>query len=255
MIPGESVESLALEVASECRLPGDVVDRAAHLYAEIMTLENGNTSGGGGDEMMMMMIDDESPSFSSTSPVSAAAASPAPPPMHGLPGPSSSLRSAAALLKTTAISILTSLSPSTNQSDSSSFSAPSSSPLINSIEAQFVPAGQVPPARTIGASCVYIAHRSDGKFYVGSTDSLQDRIKAHRQRGGTTRVRDPLAEFAYIVVPQGAAGASAAKTVEAAVIRAMLAERFQLLSVEDARKRNAPINRMIVDRNSRYNDV
>lgn len=46
---------------------------------------------------------------------------------------------------------------------------------------QYVLRGQAPAPSTVGTSCVYVLRRPDGFFYVGSTDSLYDRIRAHRQ--------------------------------------------------------------------------
>jgi hypothetical protein len=48
-------------------------------------------------------------------------------------------------------------------------------------EARLVRPGQAPAPSTVGASCAYVLLRSDGHFYAGSTDSLYDRIRAHRQ--------------------------------------------------------------------------
>jgi hypothetical protein len=46
IVPGSSTESLALEVATKCRLPPEVVDRAAHLLdSNSNSKSNSNTSG------------------------------------------------------------------------------------------------------------------------------------------------------------------------------------------------------------------
>lgn len=89
-------------------------------------------------------------------------------------------------------------------------------------------------------------------YCAGSTDALTERIAAHRKRTGGTRVADPLAEFTYVALPQGGGGSSAAKAVEAAVIKAMQSEGYSLLSVVDARKRHAPTNARSVARQDRY---
>jgi hypothetical protein len=153
----------------------------------------------------------------------------------------------------------------TSADDASTLNSSNSTNSTSTIEVQFVPVGTIPPPRTIGTSCVYIGRRSDGWYYVGSSDSLQDRIKTHRQRGSKSRIADPKAEFAYVIVfnggggggddanehgsrgGSGVAGASAAKSVEAEVIRAMQAAGFPLLSESDARKRYVPVSR-----NDRY---
>jgi predicted GIY-YIG superfamily endonuclease len=41
--------------------------------------------------------------------------------------------------------------------------------------------GQAPPPATAGESCAYVLRRADGHFYAGSTDSLFDRMRSHRQ--------------------------------------------------------------------------
>jgi hypothetical protein len=257
MVPGESIESLALEVAASQRLPQKVVDRAADLYSEIMSLQSG---GGGGGVRRENLV--SSPSATTTTHTSNKISID---PTDSPTTPAYSLSQAASLLENTTTTVLAAL---TNNNSYSTDTTPSTSTTTTTpIQAQFVPVGTNPPVRTIGTSCVYIARRSDGWYYVGSSDSLQDRIKAHRQRGGNSKVADPKAEFAYVVVYDGilikeeeekeesggnGAGASAAKTVEAEVIRAMQSAGFPLLSETDARKRYAPVRRDLHDRNSRY---
>jgi predicted GIY-YIG superfamily endonuclease len=57
----------------------------------------------------------------------------------------------------------------------------------------------------VGESCTYVLRRSDGHFYAGSTDSLYDRIRAHRQRTGKG---GPGMELVFVSLgrSQGAAG-------------------------------------------------
>ena len=255
MVEGESVESLALEVAANCRLPEEVVERAASLYEEIMKEKENEGARGSRNSTFATRAEEalessplgalgQSQSLENTPRESQAA-------KLGLPEPSEDLKAASNLLVTTARDVLSGLA--------SSSSSETPSRQVENITAHFVPAKQVPPARIVGASCVYIARRPDGWFYVGSTDSLQDRIKAHRQRGGNSLVAAPGAEFAYIVVSEAGgqssigAGSSAAKLVEAGVIKAMQTANYNLLSVTDARKRNAPIDQYLRrDRNARY---
>lgn len=254
MVEGQSVESLALEVAADCRLPEKVVERAAGLYEEEMMKERENGSEGG-DSISSRKENLEAVNRSAAGAASTAAAVDQPQASEGdlrasaaslglgLPEPSQALKNASAVLEATTRNVLAALSRG------------SSPDTIQNITAQFVPEGQVPPARTVGASCVYIARHPNGWFYVGSTDSLQDRIKAHRQRGGNSRVADPGAEFAYVAVFEagaGGAGASAAKSVEAEVIKAMQAAQFPLLSDTDARKRYAPMPQYMRDRAARF---
>jgi hypothetical protein len=266
MVPGESIESLALEVAASQRLPQQVVDRAADLYSKIMntsTLAGGaSLSGGGGDGDLNDDLngDGENMTSATTSTSSLTSSSTSnngpsstPPTTTTTPKSTNNLKQAAVLLENTAAVILEALANSpntTSSSDSTSTTNSTISTNTSTIQAQFVPVGMNPPVRTIGASCVYIGQRSDGWYYVGSSDSLQDRIKTHRQRGSKSRIADPKAEFAYVVVSDGGnggggsgGGASAAKSVEAEVIRAMHAAGYPLLSEADARKRYAPVSR------------
>jgi hypothetical protein len=265
MVPGESIESLALEVAASQRLPQQVVDRAADLYSKIMntsTAAASPLSGGGGgdgdlnDDLNGVGENMTSATTSTTSLTSSSTSNNGPSPTTTTttttttPKSTNNLKQAAVLLENTAAVILEALANSPNTTSSSDSTSTTNSTNSSTIQAQFVPVGMNPPVRTIGASCVYIGQRSDGWYYVGSSDSLQDRIKTHRQRGSKSRIADPKAEFAYVVVSDGGnggggsgGGASAAKSVEAEVIRAMHAAGYPLLSEADARKRYAPVSR------------
>ncbi|KAL4544776.1 hypothetical protein Ndes2526B_g00720 [Nannochloris sp. 'desiccata'] len=269
MVPGESVESLALEVAASQGLPDTVLDRAADLYAQILNKcvgvgvgggENGNENGNSSHS--------NTTSFAKTNTSSSSSGISSSPPSP--PSPAYGLTQAAVLLEGTATAVLQALKANNNPSSPSHVVEPSPNiqPSNGTIQAHLIPVGMIPPVRTVGASCVYIVRRSDGWYYVGSSDSLQDRIKTHRQRGSNSRIADPKAEFAYVVVSHGergrdgeekciggngAAGASAAKSVEAEVIRAMKTAGYPLLSEADARKRYAPVSqRNFNGRNARY---
>ena len=290
MVPGASVESLALEVAASQKLPDTVLHRAADLYAQLMRTTNTNTATHDDDTTKSTTSTTSSSSNGVSSSLSSSSfSSPSPRPAYDLP-------QAATLLEITTRDVLqalgfcsesgthsmtsstvppsSDLKPSSSSilhttSTTTSTTTSSSSSSSSSIQAYVLPVGMIPPVRTVGASCVYIARRPDGWYYVGSSDSLQDRIKTHRQRGSNSRIADPKAEFAYVVVYNGgrgqdgeedgddgrvAAGASAAKSVEAEVIRAMKDAGFPLLSEADARKRYAPVSsrRNFNERNARY---
>ena len=109
------------------------------------------------------------------------------------------------------------------------------------VNVEALPEGFEPPVGTMGSSCVYIARRKkDGWFYVGSTDGLKERITDHRQQGGSSLVQDPRAEFVFVQIPKVSGAASAARSIEASVIREMAESGFGLLSTSDARKRHMP---------------
>lgn len=226
LVPGWSSESLALEVAAQCQLPNDVISRAEELYSKLMHGAHHNDGKGFVEEQVSKI---------------GTAAMPELGPLE-IPSCSGELRRAAAILKSTATSIIVStynLSSSGNPRE----------PQVDSqfelgLNLGFVPvAAQVPP-QTVGRSCVYVARRRDGWLYVGFTDALQDRVRAHRQRYGGSRVADPYAEFVYLVLhkalddgPMVSDIAQLAETVEAQTIRALQARGFGLLSDADARKR------------------
>lgn len=88
---------------------------------------------------------------------------------------------------------------------------------------------------------MYVVRRRDGWYYVGSTDSLKDRIATHRKKaGGSSKVQDPQAEFAYVALSGIEGASSSAKVVEAAVIKALQAGGYPLLSTSDSRRKHSP---------------
>ncbi|ONK57299.1 uncharacterized protein A4U43_C10F18640 [Asparagus officinalis] len=58
------------------------------------------------------------------------------------------------------------------------------------VEVTCVPIGvrEQPPPSTVGASSIYILFRPDKKLYVGQTDDLSGRIRAHRSKEGMKEV-------------------------------------------------------------------
>ncbi|KAL7105624.1 hypothetical protein ACP275_07G055500 [Erythranthe tilingii] len=90
-------------------------------------------------------------------------------------------------------------------------------------------AKEQPPPSTIGASSVYIILRPDRKLYVGETDDLQGRVRAHRLKEGMQN-----ATFLYFLVP----GKSMACQLETLLINQLPNEGFQLTNLADGKHRN-----------------
>ncbi|XP_019181442.1 PREDICTED: DNA mismatch repair protein MSH1, mitochondrial isoform X2 [Ipomoea nil] len=86
-----------------------------------------------------------------------------------------------------------------------------------------------PPPSTIGTSTVYVMLRPDNKLYVGQSDDLGGRIRAHRTNEGMENAR-----FVYFVV----GGKSVACELETLLINQLPNHGFQLTNVADGRHRN-----------------
>ncbi|KAL9161935.1 hypothetical protein ABFS82_07G053800 [Erythranthe guttata] len=103
--------------------------------------------------------------------------------------------------------------------------------VLEPSEMRFVLIGakEQPPPSTIGASSVYIILRPDRKLYVGETDDLQGRVRAHRLKEGMQN-----ATFLYFLVP----GKSMACQLETLLINQLPDEGFQLTNLADGKHRN-----------------
>ncbi|KFM25783.1 DNA mismatch repair protein MutS [Auxenochlorella protothecoides] len=254
MVPGSSTESLALEVARAQRLPARVLERAAALYADVQALHAAPEGGRG----RLDDDDDEAAGRSGDAAVAAGrgiatdltetrglepASAPATLKLR-------SLAEAGELLAQTASRVLEQLgapgAASAGRSPAPAIDAlsppespgPTPAPALSPLAV--VRAGQTPPPRTVGLSCVYVVRRTDGWFYVGSTDSIKERLATHRRRSGASRVRDPQAEAVYMTVTGGEGAGSSARAIEAATIHALRTADFPLLSSADARLRQNP---------------
>ncbi|RVW34985.1 DNA mismatch repair protein MSH1, mitochondrial [Vitis vinifera] len=89
--------------------------------------------------------------------------------------------------------------------------------------------GEQPPPSTIGASSVYVLFSTDKKLYVGETDDLEGRVRAHRSKEGMQK-----ASFLYFVVP----GKSLACQLETLLINQLPVQGFQLVNRADGKHRN-----------------
>lgn len=168
VVPGVSTESLALEVAVDCRLPADLVGRAGQLYTELLNAPKTGAKSGTGHGSGGLGVGSEEPEYGTTGEDSPDGIQGSARNGHrssgeffGNPGPSPELCQVGAVLERTMAQVLEGLDPGLQQ-EGTDFA------VNGGGVAQFVPTGLLPPARTVGASCVYIARRrSDGRFYVG----------------------------------------------------------------------------------------
>ncbi|KAL9254405.1 DNA mismatch repair protein MSH1, mitochondrial-like protein [Drosera capensis] len=103
------------------------------------------------------------------------------------------------------------------------------SPEFSEINCVLVAARQQPPPTTISASCVYVLLQPDRKLYVGQTDGLQGRVRAHRSKDGMQN-----AAFLYFVVQ----GKSLACKMETLLINQLPSHGFHLTNVADGKHRN-----------------
>ncbi|GMN61492.1 hypothetical protein TIFTF001_030573 [Ficus carica] len=98
-------------------------------------------------------------------------------------------------------------------------------------EIHCVPIGarEQPPPSTVGASCVYVMLRPDKRLYVGQTDDLEGRVRAHRSKEGMQK-----AGFLYFTV----LGKSLACQLETLLINQLPNQGFDLTNVADGKHRN-----------------
>jgi MutS domain V/GIY-YIG catalytic domain len=93
-----------------------------------------------------------------------------------------------------------------------------------------IPAEWNPPPSLEGTSCVYILALEDDstRFYVGETDSLSQRLRQHRAKGGA------WSKFSAAVY-RIREGKSRSRSVESLVIRALATGGFDMVSIVDGR--------------------
>nr|XP_048333225.1 DNA mismatch repair protein MSH1, mitochondrial isoform X2 [Ziziphus jujuba var. spinosa] len=98
-------------------------------------------------------------------------------------------------------------------------------------EIRCVPIGarEQPPPSTIGVSCVYVMLSPNNKIYVGQTDDLEGRVRAHRLKEGMQKI-----SFLYFTVP----GKSLACQLETLLINQLPNRGFQLTNIADGKHRN-----------------
>jgi predicted GIY-YIG superfamily endonuclease len=209
IVPGESTESLALEVARDCNLPSQTVERAAELYAAVR------------------IVEDRGEDAVETGGVEGVA--------RARSGPGRPFPDLEGILLSTAARIL-----GDGHGDGD---ADADDPSTNPLKVYQVPRHALPGTQITNRSCVYVARTSDDRFYVGSSDQLRERILTHRNpsSGTSSQVKDKDAEFLYVVLPDSSAGSSTARAIEAAVIKECLRCGIPLLSTHDAAIKSAPI--------------
>ncbi|CAL8466240.1 g5776 [Coccomyxa elongata] len=251
---GECRDSLALEVAAQCKLPAEIVARASQLYQTLEAPSVMEASNGArvDDEFVAdTALSDDANSSDEDASVNAVE-----PPAANNRSPD--ILQAAAVLHTCAVSLLADQQPlcrtasgasaaeegiqNSGVEDRKSMCANGSSngngTCVEDLTVQVLGAGKVPPPSTAGCSCVYVVRRSDGYFYCGESDDIKARLQRHRRAGPVKGGR--TMEAVYMSIPAGLAGKSAAVAIEARVIREMHSAGFPLLSVHDARTKRTP---------------
>lgn len=101
-----------------------------------------------------------------------------------------------------------------------------------------IAAREQPPPSTIGASCVYVMLRPDKRLYVGQSDDLEGRVRAHRSKEGMQS-----AAFLYFVVP----GKSMACQLETLLINQLPYQGYLLANLADGKHRNFGTSNLSVD--------
>ena len=86
-------------------------------------------------------------------------------------------------------------------------------------------AGCQPAVSDVSKSCVYVLENLDGHYYVGETDDIATRLRAHSQSGVRSWRR-----AAYLAVD---GGKSQTRRIEARLINRLLAAGFPMLFVSD----------------------
>ncbi|MCD9639805.1 DNA mismatch repair ATPase msh1 [Datura stramonium] len=94
---------------------------------------------------------------------------------------------------------------------------------VATVKCVLIAAREQPAPSTIGASSVYIMLRPDKKFYVGQTDDLEGRVRAHRLKEGMEN-----ASFLYFLV-----AVSIACQLETLLINQLPNYGFQLTNIAD----------------------
>jgi DNA mismatch repair ATPase MutS len=161
ILPGESKESLALDVARQCRLPEETLTRAAALYKAIQEinqepkitheLELTSESTLVESAVPVRSFDDTSDQMFDTI-------------------PSEALRIAARLLHSTAAHFLSSMASSHEHITVD----------LDDLAVKYVPSGCLPGAHTVGQSSVYVSYRpGDGRFYIGMTLDYKDNVDSY----------------------------------------------------------------------------
>jgi predicted GIY-YIG superfamily endonuclease len=90
-----------------------------------------------------------------------------------------------------------------------------------------IPPQHQPPPSFEGSSCVYVFQLSDGRYYVGESDSIMQRISQHRSKGEEW----VMASVTAIQVGDK----SSARSIEKVMIERMAKEGYEMVSIADGR--------------------
>jgi hypothetical protein len=204
LVEGECTQSLAFEVAADCGLPRELLERAERLLQHAMPA---GSSSSPPPPVQPVLPAQPAPRKQPS------AVPPRPPPLSFEPKQSPALRDAATVLLQQCATLLS-----------------DGAVTLTVLE---LSASEQPPPATVNRSAVYmlrVTQPSDAvAFYVGESDDLLGRLQTHRR----THAAAARVEAAYVLVPSGGGAKSKAREVEASTINAMRAANFQLLNDKD----------------------
>ncbi|URE23463.1 GIY-YIG catalytic domain [Musa troglodytarum] len=101
-----------------------------------------------------------------------------------------------------------------------------------------VGAREQPPPSTVGTSSIYVLIRPDRTLYIGQTDDLVGRLRAHRSKEDMQN-----APIIYVIVP----GKSVANQLETLLINQLPISGFRLVNKADGRHRNFGVAGLIME--------
>ncbi|PSC73121.1 DNA mismatch repair mitochondrial isoform X1, partial [Micractinium conductrix] len=219
IVPGTSTESLALEVARKCRLPDEVVARAAQLYSQLLPVQARTPPAAAASARPAAAAHE-----GAVAGTAAAAA------RHGSAGAGAVAAATAARNRWTLEAAATALQEVAQ--DTIETAAGGQGGPVQQL--QVVRPRQEPGPASEGTACVYVLRRADGFFYAGSTGRMLGRLKEHRKRAA----HGPALELAYISLGPAKDWTALANTVESALIRELQSRGFPFESATDARRRH-----------------
>ncbi|CAL9146409.1 unnamed protein product [Musa hybrid cultivar] len=111
-------------------------------------------------------------------------------------------------------------------------------PELAEVRCFSVGAREQPPPSTVGTSSIYVLIRPDRTLYIGQTDDLVGRLRAHRSKEDMQN-----APIIYVIVP----GKSVANQLETLLINQLPISGFRLVNKADGRHRNFGVAGLIME--------
>ncbi|XP_064976878.1 DNA mismatch repair protein MSH1, mitochondrial-like isoform X2 [Musa acuminata AAA Group] len=111
-------------------------------------------------------------------------------------------------------------------------------PELAEVRCFSVGAREQPPPSTVGTSSIYVLIRPDRRLYIGQTDDLVGRLRAHRSKEDMQN-----APIIYVIVP----GKSVANQLETLLINQLPISGFRLVNKADGRHRNFGVAGLVME--------